>query len=197
MKKVILLLTIVLLIFIIGCTSNTKPESANNQTSPPKTVIPVPEDNSIKAGMYKVGKDLPAGEYVIVSDNGYMEVAKDSTGSLDSIICNDNIQNRSIITVKEGQYLTVNDGKIYPIDKAPKVEAKDNKLPAGMYKVGIDVQPGEYKIIADGQGYVEVAKDSSHSLYSIISNDNFEGEKYITIKVGQYIKFNNAALLLK
>jgi ABC-type Fe3+-hydroxamate transport system substrate-binding protein len=116
MKKVILLLVIILFIFIIGCSSNTKSESANNQTSPPKTVIPAPEDNSIKAGMYKVG---------------------------------------------------------------------------------VDVQPGEYKIIADGQGYVEVAKDSSHSLYSIISNDNFEGEKYITIKVGQYIKLNNAALLLK
>lgn len=190
MKKVILLLTIALFIFIVGCTSNTKPELTNNQNQPPPKTVITPEDNSIKAGMYKIGKDLPAGEYVIVS-NGYMEVAKDSSGTLDSIICNDNIQNRSIITVEEGQYLTF-DGKMYSIDKAPKVEAKDNKLPAGIYKVGVDVQPGEYKIIANGEGYVEVAKDSSHSLDSIVSNDNFEGEKYITIKVGQYIKLNNA-----
>ena len=128
----------------------------------------------IKSGMYKVGTDIKAGEYVIVSDQmAYMQLSKDSTGTLDSIIANENIQNRTIITIKDGQYFEVRGGDTYPIDKAPKVEVSDNLLPAGMYKVGLDVQPGEYKVIAEGSGYVEVASNSSHNLSSIVSNDNF------------------------
>ena len=100
----------------------TKPaetEAPKQETQPQEET---PTINSYyKAGMYKVGKDIPAGEYVIISYSGYMQVSKDSTGSFNSIICNDNIENRTIITVKEGQYLELTEGKIYPIDIAPKL----------------------------------------------------------------------------
>lgn len=152
----------------------------------------------IQPGMYKVGTDIKAGEYVVISEQGaYIQVSKDSTGTLESIIANENIQNRTIITIKDGQYFEVKNGDTYPISKAPKAVPTDNQLPAGMYKVGLDIQPGEYKVTADGSGYVEVASNSSHDLYSIVSNDNFEGEKYITIKQGQYLKLGNAVLKLK
>ncbi|MGH4139243.1 hypothetical protein [Clostridium sp.] len=152
----------------------------------------------IQPGMYKVGTDIKAGEYVVVSDqSAYMQLSKDSTGTLDSIIANENIQNRTIITIKAGQYFEVKNGDIYPISKAPKAVPTNNQLPAGMYKVGLDVQPGEYKVVAEGTGYVEVSNNSSHDLYSIVSNDNFEGEKYVTIKQGQYITLGNATLKLK
>ena len=68
-------------------------------------------------------------------------------------------------------------------------------LPEGMYKVGIDVDPGEYKVIGDGgHSYVEVTKDSTHNMFAIVSNDNFEGQKYIKISAGQYIKLHGASL---
>jgi hypothetical protein len=152
--------------------------------------------------MYKVGTDITAGEYVIISDalgTGYMQISSDSTGKLESIIANENIINRTIVTIKDGQYFEVKSGEIYLIDKAPKVEPKDNQLSSGMYKVGLDIQPGEYKVSAAGEdyAYIEVSSNSSHTLESIVSNDNFTGEKYITIKEGQYLKITNANLKLK
>lgn len=153
----------------------------------------------IQPGMYKVGTDIKAGEYVVVGEEmPYMQLSKDSTGTLESIVANENIQNRTIITIKDGQYFEVKNGDTYPISKAPKAVPSNNQLPAGMYKVGLDIKPGEYKVVSqDESGYVEVSSNSSHNMYSIVSNDNFTGEKYVTLKQGQYLKLGNATLKLK
>lgn len=66
-----------------------------------------------------------------------------------------------------------------------------------MYRVGVDLEPGEYKVTATGMGYIEVSADSKHTLLNIIINDVFEGEKYITVKAGQYLKLSGATLKLK
>lgn len=69
----------------------------------------IPEDGLYQDGMYKVGNDIPAGEYkVILTSNlgmGYLEVSSDSSHQLGSIITNDNVQADTYITVKDGQYL--------------------------------------------------------------------------------------------
>ena len=60
-------------------------------------------------GMYKVGVDIPAGEYNVIAEQGqsaYLEVSSDSTG--DSIITNNIFENNMYITVTDGQYLTLN-----------------------------------------------------------------------------------------
>lgn len=59
-------------------------------------------------GMYKVGVDIPAGEYNVMAEEGesaYLEVSADSTG--DSLITNDVFENNLYITVTDGQYLTL------------------------------------------------------------------------------------------
>ncbi|QAT49278.1 hypothetical protein EQM14_05505 [Caproiciproducens sp. NJN-50] len=153
-------------------------------------------------GMYKVGSDIPAGEYVMISnsksiDFGYFQVAKDSSGTLDSIVANDNFENRSIITVSDGEYITVQYADIYAINDAPAISQTAGKISSGMYKVGKDLKAGEYKVHAtDSSAYVEVSSDSSHLLTSIISNDNFSGDKYISVENGQYIKIQNAEISL-
>lgn len=190
----------------VSKSENTEQVASAKPKSKPNPKFKAKEETEnkkdfIKAGMYKVGTDIKAGEYVVVSDDSdmaYMQVSKDSTGSPNSIICNDVIQNRIIVTVKEGEYFEVKNAKIYSIDKAPKVEPKNNELPAGMYKIGVEIQPGEYKVSSiNDMGYIEVAKDSFHNIYSIFSNDVFKGEKYITVKQGQYLKLNNAKIKLK
>lgn len=101
------------------------------------------------------------------------------------------------MTIASGQYFTTKNAKTYTVDKAPKAATKDNKLPSGEYKVGVDIQPGEYKVTSSAGGYVEVSKSSKHGSDDIASNDNFTGDKYITIADGQYITIKNAELLLK
>ena len=67
----------------------------------------VPINGIYGEGMYKVGKDIPAGEYKIspTEDRGYFEVCSDSFGTLHSILTNDNIQNEVYQSLSEGQYI--------------------------------------------------------------------------------------------
>lgn len=57
-------------------------------------------------GMYKVGVDIPAGEYNVkaeVGELGYLEVSSDPNGT--SIITNDAFENNSYVSISDGQYL--------------------------------------------------------------------------------------------
>lgn len=144
----------------------------------------------IYEGTYKVGTDIPAGEYVMFATaGGYFSLSSDSTGSFSSIICNDNFDYNTIITVSDGQYLEIKRACAVPIDQEGYTLETTGE---GMFKVGKHIPAGEYKIIADGDGYIEVSSNSTHDFNSIVSNDNFTGEKYITVTDGQYLKLSRA-----
>lgn len=169
----------------ITTESNSKPETKKE------------DENKIKAGNYKVGQDMPAGEYIIISSKGlgYVEVTKDSSGTLDSIVMNDNVQGNTIITVKDGQYVNLKSADMYAFDKTPSLKPEDGIYKSGMYKVGVHIPAGEYKVVPDSNmGYIEVDKDSLGGLQSIITNDNLQAEKYITVQDGQYLKIKNASI---
>ena len=53
----------------------------------------------------------------------------------------------------------------------------------GMYKVGTDIAAGTYKTTAsaDGACYWERDKDASHSIDSVVANDNVTGAGVVTI----------------
>ena len=92
------------------------------------------------------------------------------------------------VQLLEGQYIQIKDSKMISIESAPLITGN-----TGMLKVGRDIMPGEYKIVQDGSlAYVEILKDSSGYFSSIVTNDSFEGEMYITIQDGQYVKLLNA-----
>jgi hypothetical protein len=176
------------------------PDTTQNAKEPAPAPAPAEEpDIWTKAGMYKVGTDIEAGEYMLLSNGGtsaYFQVSKDSSGSLESIITNDNFEGSRYITVSDGQYFELRNGKLAPIEEAPVQKPEDGVYKPGMYKVGRDIEPGEYKVRpqAGALAYYEVSKDSSGSLTSIVTNDNIENEKYITISEGQYIKLNSCEL---
>ncbi|WP_113673773.1 hypothetical protein [Vallitalea guaymasensis] len=164
------------------------------------------EVKSYKAGTYKVGTDIPSGEYIIeVKGNilgGYFEISKDSSGELDSIIANDNIITHSYLTINEGEYLKLQNAVAISVEDKEPYEPIDNKYQQGMYKVGVDIPAGEYKINMKedsvmGFGYYEVTTDSSHTLETIVTNDNFENNAYIDLKEGQYIKLTDAFIEVK
>ncbi|MBR3112572.1 MAG: hypothetical protein IKH29_02520 [Methanobrevibacter sp.] len=148
------------------------------------------------SGEYKVGDDIPAGEYYVKCDgyNLYVEVASDSSGDLDSIIYNLNTEGGTYITVNDGEYLKIQGGNLYELDKAPDRGAEDGYYKDGMYKVGEDIPAGEYQVEStEDLAYIEVSGDSRHQIDGIITNDNFEGNKYITIEDGQYLTLSNGA----
>lgn len=79
-------------------------------------VVPGADANGVYSeGMYRVGTDIPAGEYKVTSTSdfgGYLEVNADSSG--DSIIHNDNFDTSVYVTVEEGQYFMVSRAEFTP-----------------------------------------------------------------------------------
>lgn len=156
-----------------------------------KTEAPEPEITKYKAGSYKIGEDMPAGEYKIFTDSmGYIELTKDSSGDLDSIIMNDNFSTFTYLTVEDGQYLKLQGAEAVPGGEAPAYEP-DGMYEAGMYKVGKDIPAGEYNVKQEegaAMAYIEISTSSTGLVDDIITNDNFEGNKHITVEEGQYLK---------
>ncbi len=145
----------------------------------------------VSAGQYKVGIDIEPGEYLVLadSDSGYFSVSTDAAGK--DIEFNDNFKYNSYITIKSGEYLKLSRCSAYPVDKN---EIELDKNGEGMFRVGIDLPAGEYKLIADSDsGYYCVYSDSRQE--DIVANDNFSGQSYITVTDGEYLKLSRCHIV--
>lgn len=159
-----------------------------------------PTTKTIKAGMYKVGKDISAGEYLITSNSGsyasYYEVTSDSTGNVDSILSNDIFSGTRYITLKNGQYIKIEDSTMILSKYAKAQKAKNGKFGNGMYKIGLEIPAGEYIIMSNSSdAYYEVRNDSLGDVDGVVTNDIFSGSRYITVEKGQYLILNNCYLI--
>ena len=186
------LVIVILGIAIIGGAGGSNPDNNDKNTDTEQGGNITDADEWYKSGTYKVGTDIKAGEYLVESTgwNCYIEVNKDSSGTFDSIVSNDNVSTRTYINLLDGQYFEISGGKFIEVSKSNSYQPENGIYKEGMYKVGKDIQPGEYKITADDSNcYIEVDKNSFHIFDSIISNDNIAlGETtYITVSAGQYL----------
>jgi RNA polymerase subunit RPABC4/transcription elongation factor Spt4 len=73
-----------------------------------KTIQPVDLDK-IPSSTYKIGKDLPVGEYklTVKRQPAYWERSKNPRDSVFGIIANDNIENSAYVKVSEGEYFKI------------------------------------------------------------------------------------------
>jgi len=73
-----------------------------------KTIQPADLDK-IPSSTYKIGKDLPAGEYklTVKRQPAYWERSKNPRDSIFGIIANDNIENSAYVKVSEGEYFKI------------------------------------------------------------------------------------------
>lgn len=161
-------------------------------------------------GMYKVGKDMPAGQYAIIHDSKsmagddftYWALYKSKKGKL---INNDAVSYTSIVTVKKGQYLDFNGGYAVPLKKVKKSTFSISKVNKGVskygtvVKVGYGFPAGTYKFTlksGSSSGFVSVtSKDdgvntsSSYDYISSVSKSN--KSVVVTVKKGQYLRLYN------
>ncbi|WP_071394543.1 hypothetical protein [Bacillus tuaregi] len=178
-------------------TPDAPPENEEKKSTPPAEEK---GKEKITKGTYKVGTDIPVGEYLVFAKGfAYIESASDSTGQLDSILFNENLSNgaHTYVTLHEGEYFKLQDAEMYPISSAPSVIPEDGIYDNGMFKVGQDIPAGEYKVILDssiGMGYLEVSSDSSHQLTSVVTNENVQADMYITVSDGQYLTLQDVKI---
>lgn len=175
----------------LNSMSVVSPESST-QADPVETTAP-PEkgskDNPYRAGMYKVGTDLPAGEYLFFSNSSHLAyVCASSDSNQDDIIENENFSNSFFMTVTDGQYLQAKRCYFVKASDCTITINDDGTLEEGMYRVGIDIPAGEYQLTADeDKGYWCLYSDSTIP-FDIDDNDNFDGSTYVTVRDGQYLQ---------
>ncbi|MDY6013009.1 hypothetical protein [Clostridium sp.] len=186
-------------------TQNT--QSSNDNSSQDSNKSTQSNNNSAydkvyKAGFYQVGKDLPAGEYLVVGDKitkeaeTSVEVTKDSKKEQE--IFDESVMGNVYVTVENGQYIDVENGDIYPVELAPSNTPKDKVYKDGMYKVGKDIKAGTYDVKAlKDDADIKIYKDSSHSKSSLISEKEFKNTEKVTLKDGQYIELDDAQITVK
>ncbi|HHT7010605.1 hypothetical protein BCPR1_20880 [Bacillus paranthracis] len=170
-------------------------ENKNGETN--KSIKTANPATSFGEGMYKVGVDVPSGEYMLIAQNGVGYFSINGSSSFDSTLANENFAGNSIITIENGQYVTINRAKMYSMNNAPSLNPVNGILSDGMYIVGKHLPAGEYKITpSSGQmGYFSINSGSAVSqLKNIIENGNFNGERYIKVNDGQYLKINRASI---
>ncbi|WP_327429292.1 hypothetical protein [Streptomyces sp. NBC_01236] len=143
-------------------------------------------------GDFQVGTDIKPGTYRTTGntdDMCYWERAKDASGEVDSLLANDNVSGTSYVTIKASDKLFKSSG----CKDWEAVDAKASGSPAsqikgngGMYRVGADIAPGTYKSTGntDDSCYWERDKDATHSMDSIVANNNVTGMAVVTISAG-------------
>lgn len=206
MKKVMLIVAMGLIgsSLLVGC-GNDKKDTSNQESTTQSTQATNNSsqyDKVYKSGFYEVGKDLPAGEYLVVGDKITKEaetsvaVTKDS--KKEDEIFDESVMGNVYVTLEKGQFVEVKNGDMYPVDLAPSNTPKDKVYKDGMYKVGKDIKAGTYDVKAlKKDGKIEIYKDSSHSKDSLISKTKFKDTEKVTLKDGQYILLDDAQITVK
>lgn len=206
MKKVMLIVAMGLIgsSLLVGC-GNDKKDTSNQESTTQSTQATNNSsqyDKVYKSGFYEVGKDLPAGEYLVVGDKITKEaetsvaVTKDS--KKEDEIFDESVMGNVYVTLEKGQFVEVKNGDMYPVDLAPSNTPKDKVYKDGMYKVGKDIKAGTYDVKAlKKDGEIKIYKDSSHKKDSLISEKEFKDTEKVTLKDGQYILLDDAQITVK
>lgn len=153
-------------------------------------------------GTYKCGVDISPGKYVVFGYYGnvwcrvYSEPSNPDGG----------VQKNGImipVDLKEGEYIAYYSGGVL----IPEEEFdKDNLAQYGIFLVGEDIEPGEYKIKAITDRYQSkfasiTGVAGGYEIKNDVFSDGqvsyeylFSEQSYFTIKEGQYLILSNAAL---
>ena len=164
--------------------------------------------------VYEVGKDIEAGEYILVGTGknklveasegksekvyGYYAICttKECNNDNNDIVTNNNVTGKAYVIVEEGQYLQTKSMKLYKVSEyKSNVEnslSYDYKLGASdYYKVGKDLNAGTYTFTGDNFYYAVCSKPSCSTIKGeIITNEYIEGSassSTVTVENGQYL----------
>jgi hypothetical protein len=206
LKVVMIVFGVIIAISVIasiagGGNDSSGAQIAVNTSAGSGETAATPQGNSsakyIRAGMYKIGSELPAGEYIVESTGamGYYQISSDSSGEFDSIIVNDTIERGAYgyIIVQDGDYLTVQSSRIISAQNLTITPKDLNDIPPSTYKIGKDLPAGEYKINpTDEMAYWERNRNPRSSIDGIIANDVLSESVYVTVRDGEYFKITGA-----
>ncbi|MGP1568271.1 hypothetical protein [Peptoanaerobacter stomatis] len=174
-----------------------KEQSQEDENSKSKKAMALIEDNDIDyyiSKSYKVGTDIDAGIYKVVSDGEnsgqYTITDKNNKNEVD-FYEGKIFFNFRYVELKENESIYLVDADLVKVDENSRYSG--DKYISGQYKVGFDIPPGSYKLVPTGQaGYVEV---STSPMSDVIFSRYVEKEAYIEIKQGQYLTISGVDVI--
>lgn len=157
-------------------------------TSAPSTVYP--------AGTYTVGTNIPAGEYVLLTDqlsaDGQYIIYKDSSEDADYIDFNVFSYN-AIIRLDDGQVLELQKCAASPIDEVSQID----HFYGQMYKIGYHIPAGTYQLKAldsDSYGVAYVLSYPSDNSDVVEDYTYVEDTAAVMVRDGQYLQLTDCIL---
>jgi hypothetical protein len=178
-------------------TNTPKPTNTAKPTNTPLPPTETPDPNYISKGTYLVGTDIRPGFYrgstkgFSIWDSCYWARLKDTSGELGSILANDNSVGQFYIEVLSSDYALETACDLTYLEKLPDPAAEfPTKIEPGMYLVGIDIRPGQYR----GQAGEEILescywarlRNVKGSLDGILSNNNANGQYYVKVNPNDF-----------
>lgn len=149
-------------------------------------------------GEYVVGEDIPAGEYLLRSDD-LGNIVPDGSDEAYASLSDDAgeifgswFEYSRYAKLEEGQYLDMSWCSAYDIS----MHAMENNPfeHSGMFKVGVDVEAGTYKVktIDDSDMYFYYVHDSledfdDDAMYEFF-RENYGEKTEVTLEDGQYLE---------
>lgn len=226
MSKLLSLIVIgAIVISMVGCSSgeNTNDSSEENVKQEQNQENTEQEQSSqdkesnkeegkltlrLSNGTFIVGQDLEPGRYLLGKNEGEFmgsyEITTDTTGDFESNVDSNAFENFTYIEVKEGQYVHLDKCTLYKVEEIkPYIHIEDlSELTNGMFVVGEDIKPGEYKLeaINGDQGWYCLYNNLAGGYKNgpdLQDADSFSGSKLITLKEGQYLKLDSKTKVVK
>lgn len=148
--------------------------------------------------MYKIGADMPAGEYKIFAQEEYSSFSLTGDARGEDYIASDTVTRFAYVSVEDGQYLELRDCFAVPVEETWPVQPEDDKLTDGVYRVGVDLEPGEYKVsVTEGADFssYSITEDANGQEY--VDSNTISKSNYIEVKEGEYLTLRGAELVLK
>lgn len=157
---------------------------------------PLPEptlDNqdTIKAGTYIIGKDLPAGEYKIKSEGWTTYRGLVTISQNNQVIYQEYVPTFTYLTLSKGQELNLERVSALPVSQASPYQLYGDTYSQGRYKVGVDLPAGTYTAYpddSDNTTVLQVLADSGLSLESVLSTKTITEPTEFTVTDGQYLQ---------
>lgn len=171
-------------------TAGASAPAVGYTTSTPDTVY--------QPGIYQVGVDIPAGEYVLLalpdSDFCEYEIRTDTSWeSIDGFLDGADFAYNSIILLKNGQYVSLNGCTASPISEVPRLDSSQ----AEMYKVGYHIPAGTYHLYAldySYGGYIILSAPTATDWDQVVAIDLVLEDATVTVEAGQYLTLVNCIL---
>ncbi len=166
-----------------------------------------------KAGVYLVGEDIPAGEYVLYPDvrkedgdvTPVLEVrkTKDAAADASDFLYRKEFYMRQYVNLNDGEYIAFDHALMYLPEKAALKKLDKSGYSAAQLKVGADIPAGEYVIVGEKkqtQYYItskpeaQIASAAALNSPDMLSFGYCENRIYVKVNDGEYLTFAGGRL---